>query len=227
MSAVQISSQELIDNACIYGQKSSHWNPKMKPFIAGKIQNTHVIDPNISAEKMAELLNRVSELASKGKNILFVCTKPLAYDFLKQIHVDTGMPVVSYKWFGGLLTNFATIKERIKYMKQLQEEFESGSITRYTKKEQAQFKKELAKLEEALLGVVSMNKLPDAVFVVDGFRDKIAIDEARHIGIEVLGIADTNANPDLYDVFVPANDDSLKSVSFILGHVVTAILAAK
>jgi small subunit ribosomal protein S2 len=223
----QITPQDLIDNACIYGQKSSRWNPKMKKYLAGKRSGVHVFDVNTSAEMLAKLLNRVEELAKSGKTILFVSTKPQTRDLLNQIKDETDMPVISYKWFGGLLTNFSTIKERILYMKKLQNEFETGDIKRYTKKEQSQFSKELVKLETALSGVAQMTRVPDALFVVDGFLDEIALKEARVLGIEVLGVADSNVNPDLFDVFVPANDDSMKSLEFILGHTATAILANK
>lgn len=227
MSAIKISAQDLHNNACFYGQKSKNWHPKMAPYLFGKSQGIHIFDLNIMSEKLAELLNRVSELASKGKSILFVSTKTQTRDILSQIKEETGMPVVSHKWFGGLLTNFETMKGRIAWMKKLREEFETGSISRYTKKEQSKYRKELDKLETALSGVEDMTKTPDAIFVVDGFRDDIAVQEAKKLGAEVLGIADSNVNPDNYSYFVPANDDSMQSISFILGHVVTAFLTGK
>jgi small subunit ribosomal protein S2 len=222
---ITISPQDLLANACHYGQKKSRWNPKIKPYLFGQKQGVHIFDLNKSAEKLAELLNRIAELSKAGKTILFVSTKPHTQEIFKQLKEETGMPIVSYKWIGGLLTNFSTIKERILYMKRLQKEFETDEIKRYTKKEQSQFAKELEKLETALSGVADMGSKPHAVFVVDGFKDRIAIDEAKHLGIEVLGIADSNVDPDDYNYFVPANDDSMKSLEFILGHVVTAILS--
>ena len=227
MSATTITPQDLMANACHIGQKSSRWNPKMKSFLFAKKDGVHVFDLNKTAEKMAQVLARVAELSKAGKSILFVSTKPHTQDILTQIHEETGMPIVNYKWFGGLLTNFATIKERILYMKRLRNEFESGDIKRYTKKEQSKFAKELEKLEVALGGVANMNRTPDAIFVCDGFRDEIALVEAKKLGVEVLGIADSNADPDLYDNFIPANDDTMKSLEFIFGHVLTAILENK
>lgn len=223
MSAVTITAKDLMTNACHVGQKTSRWNPKMKQYLFAKKDGVHVFDLNKSAEMMAQLLNRVSELAKAGKVILFVSTKPHTQDILTQIHEETGMPIVNYKWFGGLLTNFSTIKDRIQYMKRLQQEFATGDIKRYTKKEQSEFRKELDKLELALGGVADMSRVPDAIFVCDGFLDKIALIEARNLKVEVLGIADSNADPDLYDCFVPANDDAIKSLEFIYGHVLTAI----
>ncbi len=222
-----ITPQSLFDNACLYGQKSSRWNPKMKKYLCAKKDGIHIFDLNKSAEKLAELLNRVAEVIKSGKTILFVSTKPHTRDILTQIKEETGMPIVSHKWIGGLLTNFSTVKTRILYMKKLKEEFATGNIQRYTKKEQSQFTKELEKLETAFGGVSDMNRLPDAVFVIDGLRDKIALDEAKKIGIEVLGIADSNVDPDFYNYFVPANDDAMKSLEFILGHVVTTMLKNK
>jgi small subunit ribosomal protein S2 len=223
---IKITPQDLFTHACQFGQKSSRWNPQMKKYIYGAQNGVHLFDLNQTAEKFAELLTRVSKLSSEKKNILFVSTKPHTQDLLNQIKEETGMPIVSYKWFGGLLTNFNTIKERIVFLKKLRDEFETGDITRYTKKEQSQFRKKLDKLELALGGVADMTKVPDAIFIVDGKRDEIALLEAKQIGIEVLGIADSNVNPELYDYLVPANDDSVKSLEFMLGHVVTAILAA-
>ncbi len=222
-----ITAQEFIENACHYGQKTARWNPKMKQYIYCKKQGIHIFDANKSVKMLSELLNKISELASKGKTILFVSTKPQTSDILKQIKEDTGMPVVSYKWFGGLLTNFSTMKDRIMYMKKLKQEFKTGDITRYTKKEQSVFAKELEKLDVALSGVEDMTRVPDAIFVVDWYKDVTALVEAKKVGIPVLGIADTNADPDLYDYFVPANDDSTKALQYILGYVMSAILVNK
>jgi small subunit ribosomal protein S2 len=222
---IKITPQELLENSCIYGQKASRWNPKMKKYLFKKKEGVHLFDLNKTSEMFAYLLSRVAELSSEGKKILFVSTKPHTQDILNQLKEETGMPVVSYKWPGGLLTNFSTIKERIQYMKRLQNEFETGDIKRFTKKEQSEAKKELEKLEKVLSGVAQMTKMPDAVFVIDGKRDEIALKEARILGIETLGFADSNVNPDLYDKFAPVNDDALKSLEYLLGHITTAIIA--
>jgi len=223
----KITVQDLFDNSCHYGQKASRWHPKMKSFIYCKKKGIHIFDLTQTAKKLAELLNRIETIVNEGNDILFVSTKPHTRDILSQIQKDTGMPVVSYKWLGGLLTNFSTIKERILYMKRLREDFKTKDIERYTKKEQAKFEKELDKLEKSLGGVAEMKKIPKAIFIVDGFKDKIAIKEAKQVNLEILGIADSNVDPSFYDYFVPANDDAIQSLEFILGHIVTTIVKNK
>ncbi|MBT4937170.1 30S ribosomal protein S2, partial [Candidatus Peregrinibacteria bacterium] len=127
---IKITAQNLFTSSCHFGQKSSRWNPRMKNYISTSKNGIHLFDLNKSAEKFAELLNRISQMASEKKTILFVSTKPHTQEMLKQIKEETGMPIVSYKWFGGLLTNFSTIKERILFLKKLKDEFESGDIER-------------------------------------------------------------------------------------------------
>jgi len=222
-----ISAQNLFEHACHYGQKTSRWNPKMKQFFHGSKKGVHIFDLNQTAEFLAILLNRIEEIVKAKKTILFVSTKPHTQDILQQIKDEADMPIVSYKWVGGLLTNFSNIKENILTMKKLREEFATGAIKRYTKKEQSTIMKKLEKLENLFGGLVNMHRLPDALFVVDGFKDKTALEEAKQLGIEILGIADSNANPDDYNYFVPANDDSRKSLELMLGHILTTILTNK
>ena len=219
-----ISTKDLYEKACHYGQKTSNWNPKMKPFLFGKKNGVHIFNLDITGNKIADLLNRIAEIISSGKSILFVSTKPHTEEILTKINTQTGMPIVSYKWFGGLLTNFSTMKGRILHMKRLKSEFENNEITRYTKKEQIKFAKKLSKLVRALGGVSEMSKVPSAIFVVDGFRDKIAIAEAKKLNIEVLGIADSNVDPSDYDHFAPMNDDTVQSTDYLLEQVLEVIL---
>ncbi|MCD5383046.1 30S ribosomal protein S2 [Candidatus Gracilibacteria bacterium] len=222
-----ISPREMFVNYCHIGHKTSKWNPKMRQYLYGVKNGVHIFDLEQSAEMFVNVLNQVADLASSGKTILFVSTKPQTKTLLSNIAETTGMPIISQKWMGGLLTNFQTIKQRVALMRKLKDQFETGEISKYTKKEQSQFAKDLEKLTKVLGGIEKMNKVPDAIFVVDGKRDEIALTEANKLGIPVLGIMDSNVNSELYQNGVPANDDAIKSLSFILGHVEAAILANK
>ena len=161
------------------------------------------------------------------KNYLFVSTKPQSKDLLKNIHETTWMPIISHKWMWWLLTNFNTIKQRVTLMRKLKSDFETWEIKRYTKKEQSKFAKELEKLDKVLWWIEKMNKVPDAIFVVDWKRDYIALVEAKKLWIPVFWIMDSNVDPDFYTKWVPANDDSIKSLSYILWYIENAILENK
>lgn len=222
-----VTSEELLAHAAHLGHKTSRWNPKMKPFLYGSKEGVHLFDLEQTAAALNSALDILKRAASEGKVILFCSTKPQTAALLKRVKEETGMPVVTQRWFGGLLTNFPTIKERILRFKSLREQERTGELDRYPKKEKGEMLKEAAKLEIALGGVADLRRVPDILFVVDGNRDEIAIAEAKKCKVKVIGIADTNANPDLYDLAIPANDDSLKSLDFILGAVIDAIKEGK
>lgn len=223
----QISTREMFASSCHIWHKTSKWNPVMKKHLYGVKNWVHIFDLEQSTEMFVKLLNKVEKLSSDWKTILFVSTKPQTIELLQNINETTWMPTVSYKWFWGLLTNFTTIKQRVALMRKLKEQFETWEIEKYTKKEQSKFKKELVKLQVALWGIEKMNWLPDAVFIIDWKRDAIAINEARKLWIPVLWIMDSNTNPLEYDFWVPANDDSVKSLSYILWYVEEAIMNNK
>jgi small subunit ribosomal protein S2 len=166
-------------------------------------------------------------MVKENKVILFVSTKPQTKTILKEIHNSAGFPIVSHKWVGGLLTNFDTVKTRIRRLKDIREMFETGDIDKFPKKEQSQLKKEADKLEVAFGGIVNMYRMPDAVFIIDGMRDHIAIREANRLKIPVYGIADSNVDPDGYTDFIPANDDAITSLSFIMGKIFEVLKANK
>lgn len=223
----QISIREMFVNSCHIWHKTSKWDPNIKKHLYGVKNWVHIFDLEQSAKMLVNLLNEISKISSEWKTILFVSTKPQTIELLKNINETTWMPTVSYKWFWGLLTNFTTIKQRVALMRKLKEQFETWEIEKYTKKERSKLKKELEKLEVALWGIEKMNSKPDAVFIIDWKRDKIAITEARKLWIPVLWIMDSNANPEDYDFWVPANDDSTRSLSYILWYVEEAILNNK
>ncbi len=211
--------RELAENACHFGHKVNRWNPKMAPYLWGKKGGVHIFDLEKTAEALDHLLKTISDLSAEGKTILFVSTKPQTKVILTELHKKTGHPVIVNKWVGGLLTNFETIKPRIRRLKDIREMIKTGDIEKFPKKEQSQMKKEMEKLESAFAGIVDMYKVPDALFIVDGSRDAIAIREAKRLHIPVYGIADSNVNPADYTDFIPSNDDAVTALSFIMGKV--------
>lgn len=217
-----ISLEELAKNAVHFGQKTARWNPKMKQYIYGESNGVHIFDLNKTASALKEMIQKLEELAKAGKTILFVSTKPQTKSMFEEFRAATGYPIVVNKWIGGLLTNFETIRGRIKKMKHIEAMFENGEIEKYTKKEQSEFKKELEKLQEAFDGIRDLYKAPDAVFVIDGKRDLNAILEARKLSVPVLGLADSNVDPDLYDMLIPANDDAIASLAYLLSFIFEA-----
>jgi len=201
------------------GHRTQKWNPKMKKFIFGEKNGVHLIDLEKSFDCLEKALSFLSKLASEGKKILFVSTKPQSLKLLEDVAKACNMPYVISKWIPGLLTNFGTLKTRIKYLVDLKRQEESGEFEKYTKKEAGKLKKTIEKLEGSLGGVETMMSLPDAVFVIDAVRDFIAIEEARTLHIPVVAITDTNADPGMVDYPIPGNDDAVKSLEFFLEQV--------
>jgi len=222
-----ISLKEMMNNAVHFGHRTQRWNPKMKKFLFAKRNGIHIFDLHQTAQKLKEALEFIAKASSEGRNILLVGTKQQATSLLVDVAKKSNMPVVTQKWICGLLTNFSTIKQRIKYMKKIKELFESGEIDKYTKKEQLKLKKQLDKLDLSLGGVADMTKKPDILFVVDSMKDKIAIQEAKRLNIKVVAIVDSCSDPDPVDYIIPANDDALKSLTYIIGLVGDAIMEGK
>jgi len=214
-----LSVEELMKNAVHFGHRSNKWNPRMKRYLYGQANGIHLFDLEQTKAQMEKLLNFLQESIQDGKRILFVSTKPQTEGMIPEIAELHDFPYVTKKWYGGLLTNFDTIKERIRYYKNLKEQETTGELEKFTKKEQVQMKKEINKLETGLGGIQNMRKIPQILFVVDGKRDLIAIKEAKKLGIQVVGLCDSNADPNLYDILVPANDDAMKSLTYLLGLV--------
>lgn len=211
--------KDLVSAACHFGHKKEKWNPKMKPYLFGTRKGIHIFDLEKTHAALMKAISELKSLQKSGKTILFVSTKLQALNAIEHTSRLLGQPVVTKKWVPGLLTNWSTIKNRIKYYLELQQSFRTGTVEKYTKKEQTMLRKELAKLDAGFSGVAGMKGLPDALFVVDAVRDRVAVLEARKIGIPVYGICDSNADPDNFKVFIPANDDAVKSIELILGTV--------
>lgn len=221
------STKDLVAAACHFGHRKEKWNPKMKKHLFGIRRGVHVFDLEQTHEALVRCIDEMKALQKSGKTILFVSTKLQALNPIENISRTLGQPVVTKKWVPGLLTNWTTMKNRIRHYLDLQQSFKTGDIEKYTKKEQTMYRKELAKLDASFAGVANMKGMPDAVFIVDAVRDHVAVLEARKLGIPVYGICDSNADPDNFRVYIPANDDAIKSIQLILGAIESALSDAK
>lgn len=221
-----ITVKELVESGAHFGHQKKKWNPKMKQYIYTVRKGTYIIDLQKSSAMSEVLLDAVKDTATKG-DILFVGTKKQAKDAIKKYAEEVHQPYVDNRWLGGTLTNLKTIKHRIDRIDELEALFNSEEINNYPKKEQMLMRKEMDKLNRFLGGVRKMNKLPKAIFVIDSLKEKNAILEAKKLGIKVFGIADTDSDPDMFDVFMPANDDAIKSINLILSKTAQAIQEAK
>lgn len=210
--------KEMFENAVHVGHNTRKWNPRMKKYLYGELSGHHVINLEKTYDLFDKALAFLSKLISEGRVILFVSTKPQSVKLLQDLADAVDMPYVVQKWIPGLLTNFPTIKRRIKYLSDLKEQEASGEFSKYTKKEASSLKKTIDKLQLALGGVQKLDKKPDAVFVLDVVRDKIVVTEANKLGVPVVAFVDSNADPTCIDYPVPANDDAIKALKYMLGR---------
>ncbi|PIR54554.1 30S ribosomal protein S2 [Candidatus Peregrinibacteria bacterium CG10_big_fil_rev_8_21_14_0_10_42_8] len=218
-----VTEKDLMTAACHLGHPKSKWNPKMSKYIYCIRNNVHIFDLEQTKKKLDTVCDILSKMQKEGKTVLFVSTKQQSIVYVEMFKEALGQPIVTKKWIPGLLTNWGTIKKRIKYYLDLQNSFKTGEIEKYTKKEQTALRKDMMKLDTALGGVATMTGAPDAMFVIDAVRDHVAILEARKLKIPVYGICDTNADPDLFDACIPANDDAVKSIELIMNTVLEAM----
>jgi small subunit ribosomal protein S2 len=219
--------EEMLKAGMHFGHRTSKWHPKMQPFIFGERNGVHIIDL-VKSQRMLEIsLEFIKKLASEGKVILFVGTKPQAQTEIKRVAEAIGMPYVSGKWLGGCLTNFQIIKKSIRRYLDLVKKKETGELKKYTKKEQLDFDNEIEKLSFRVGGLVSLIKIPDAVFVWDIKNEATAVSEANRKNIPVIGVCDTNSNPSPINYVIPANDDASKTIKLVLAAVEEAVLEGK
>ena len=215
--------KDMLKNAVHFGHRPSKWNPKMKSFIHGKHSGVHVFDLNQTASKLKEAQTFLKSCSKEGKVVLFVSTKQQAIEVVRDTAEECGMPYITHKWVPGLLTNFGTIKQRIKHLKDLKAQELSGEFEKYTKKERVMFDKEIEKLESYLSGVEKMEKRPEAIFVMDIRNEKTAREEAKKVGMPIIAVCDTNTNPDKIDYVVPANDDAIGSITLVANVIAEAV----
>ena len=221
----KITIQTLLDAGTHYGHQTRRWNPKMKPYIFGERNGIYILDLKQTIIGADKAYTFVKDTASKGGTVLFVGTKKQAQEAIAEQATRCGMPYINERWLGGMLTNFVTMRSRIKRMEELEAMVEDGRIATLPKKEQAVLGKELEKLQRNLGGVRTMVALPQAIYVVDTKREENAVKEANRLHIPVVGLLDTNSDPDVIDYGIPANDDAIRSVALMTELVADAVLA--
>ena len=219
--------KELLEAGVHFGHQTKRWNPKMKEYIFGQRNGIYVIDLGKTAKLFRKAEEFVSTLASNGRTILFVGTKRQAQDLIQEEARRCGMYFVNQRWLGGLLTNFMTIQRSIGRLRELEAMAEDGRYETLSKKEIARIEKEKKKLHKNLDGIRHMSRLPDAVFVVDTRKEKIAVDEARKLKIPIIGIVDTNCDPDDVDYIIPGNDDALRSIRLFVSRIADAVISGR
>lgn len=219
--------EEMLKAGMHFGHRTSKWHPKMAPFIYGSRNGIHVIDLAKAKEALSGALEFVKKTAAEGKVILFVGTKMQAKKIVRKSAEEAGMPYVCEKWLGGTLTNFAIIKKLIKNYKDLLEKKQAGKLEKYTKKEQLEFDRTIARLEIKVGGLVSLNKVPDVIFIWDIKKEKTALTEARKKGVIIVAVCDTNSDPTGVDYIMPANDDATKTIKLIMKLAAEAVKEGK
>ena len=223
--AAKITIQTLLDAGCHYGHQARRWNPKMKSYIFGERNNIYILDLKQTILDADKAYTFLRDTASKGGSVLFVGTKKQAQESIATQAARCKMPYINQRWLGGMLTNFVTMRSRITRMEELEAMVEDGRMATLPKKEQALLTKELDKLQKNLGGAREMIALPQAIFVVDTKREEIAVREANRLHIPVIGLLDTNSDPEVIDFGIPANDDAIRSVSLMCELAADAILA--
>lgn len=222
-----VSIQDVFKAGVHFGHKRRFWNPKMSHFIFGVKSDIHIIDLDKSLPMLNEALEFIRGVAARRGKILFVGTKRACHRVIAEEATRSGMPYVNNRWLGGMLTNYKTVRQSIKRLKAIEKMVKDGTISKFTKKEALEISREQEKLERNLGGIKNMGSLPDAIFVIDVGREKIAIQEAKRLGIPVIGVVDTNNSPDDIDYVIPGNDDSYKAIRLYAKSVAEAILSVK
>ena len=226
-SVPQVSLKELLESGVHFGHQTRRWNPKMKEYIFGERNGIYIIDLQKTHRLFLDALQFVQDLASQGRTILFIGTKRQAQQAIVEEAQRCGMPYVTERWLGGLLTNFVTVRKSLDRLKELELMSADGRQERLTKKEVARLEKERSKLEKNLSGIKGMKSAPDAVFVIDTRNEAIAVAEARKLKIPVIGVVDTNCDPDEVDLVIPGNDDALRAIRLFAGRIADSILAGR
>lgn len=217
------SLEDMLKAGVHFGHKTSRWHPNMEPFIFCERSGVHVIDLDKTQQQLEKILPEIQKMAAEGKIFLFVGTKKQGQEIVKKYAKEAGVPYMVERWIGGLITNFSEIGKLIKKYNQLKEEQEKGEWEKYTKKEQLDKKRELEKLTPTIEGVAELSRVPDILFVTDMRREKTALTEALRRGLPVIGICDTNSNPDRATYVIPSNDDAVKSIEMMVSLVAEAI----
>jgi len=222
-----VTLRELLDAGVHFGHQSSRWNPKMFPYIYTEQNGIHVIDLVQTARLLTHAYNYVQKASKEGKQFLFIGTKRQAAGIIADEATKCGAHYINHRWLGGTLTNWATVKGRVEYLKGLKNKEESGELNALPKKEAALLRRERDKLEQNLGGLTEMSQIPDIAIVVDPKREATAVAECKKLGITIISILDTNSDPDAVDIPIPANDDAVRSIKLIISALADGILTGK
>ena len=222
-----ISMKQLLEAGVHFGHQTRRWNPKMAPYIYTERNGIYIIDLQQSVGMVDDAYNAIKDIVADGGSILFVGTKKQAQDAIKAEAERCGMYYVNQRWLGGMLTNFKTIESRIARLKAIEKMSEDGTFEVLPKKEVIELKKEWEKLEKNLGGIKDMKRIPDAIFIVDPKKERICVQEAHILGIPLIGIADTNCDPEELDYVIPGNDDAIRAVKLIVSKMADAVIEAK
>jgi len=220
----KLSYKELLEAGVHFGHLKKKWNPKMLPYIFMERKGIHIIDLNKTLENLEEAAAGLKTIARSGKRILFVATKKQAKEIVSEAATRVGMPFVTERWLGGMLTNFSTIRKSIKKMQSIEKMLTDGTFENITKKERLRLSREKAKMEKVLGGIASLNRLPSAVVLVDIMHEDIALAEAKKLNIQTFGMVDTNSDPTDVDFAIPTNDDATKSIAIVINYLTNAIV---
>lgn len=217
------SHKELLDAGCHFGHMKRKWNPKMSPYIFMERKGIHVIDLNRTIEGLETAGKALRQMAKSGKKIMFVGTKKQAREIIAEAAESVGMPYVTDRWLGGMMTNFSTIRQSIRKMQKIQSMLNDGSLDNITKKERLTMTRTHTKLNRVFGGMAQLNRLPNALLILDINHEHLAVAEATRLGVKTIGIVDTNSDPNKVDFAIPANDDASKSIKIIADYLVQAI----
>lgn len=222
-----VTMKQLLEAGVHFGHQTRRWNPKMAPYIYMERNGIYIIDLQQTVKKFEEAYEFVKSVTSEGKSLLFVGTKKQAQETVKEEAIRCGMFYVNQRWLGGTLTNYKTIRRRVQRLKELERMEKDGTFDLLSKKEVARLRGEKTKLERFLGGIKDMDELPGVIFVVDPRKERIAVTEARKLGIPVVGIVDTNCDPDEIDYVIPGNDDAIRAVKLICGKIADAVIEGR
>jgi small subunit ribosomal protein S2 len=221
---MSVSMKELLEAGVHFGHQTQRWNPKMEKYIYGDKSGIHILDLRITYETLEEVQKFIQKLVANSGKVLFVGTKPQAQKVIQEQAIRAQMPYVNKRWLGGMLTNFKTIIKRVVYLKELNTLESSGEINSYPKPERLRIRREIEKLTKSIGGIIDLNKVPDAIFIVDLLNETTALSEAKKLNIPVVAIADSNVDPEYVDYVIPGNDDAIKSIELIASAVADSCL---
>jgi len=224
----EIVVKDILEAGVHFGHKASRWNPKMRPYIYGRRNKIHIIDLKETIRGLVRAQKYLQKVAAQGSLVLFVGTKRQAQEAVQDAAQACGMPYCTERWLGGTLTNFRTVRSRLRRLEELENLESTGELlTKYSKKQQSRLNRELKKIRTNLGGIRDLNRLPEAVFIVDPSKEKNCVAECRSLGVKVVSLIDTDSNPDMVDLAIPGNDDSIRSIRLILGYISDAIAQGK